>query len=100
MQISNCGYDYRHDSSYFAERPTGSMGYILMIIRSPARFDLHGQTYYLSGNNVILYHKETPQFFYAHNTEFVNDWVRFDLDADDIIFLEPLPLFNAEGEAI
>ena len=90
MKVSNCGYDYRHDSSYTAERPAGSIGYILMIIRSPARIDLDGQSHYLNGNNVILYRKETPQFFYAHNTEFVNDWVRFDLDADDIIFLETI----------
>ena len=90
MQVSSCGYDYRHDSGYFAERPTGSVGYIFMIIRSPARIDLNGQSHYLSGNNVILYHKETPQFFYAHNTEVVNDWVRFDMEAEDFAYLQKI----------
>ena len=90
MKVSNCGYDYRHESGYIAERPTGSQGYILMVIRSPARIDLNGQRHYLSGNNVILYRKETPQFYYAHNTEFVNDWVRFDMDAEDFVFLEKI----------
>ena len=90
MQISNCGYDYRHEASYTAERPHGSTGHILMIIRSPARIDLNGQVHYINGNNVIIYRKKTPQFFYAHNTEFVNDWVRFDLEEADFTFLEAI----------
>lgn len=88
MKVSNCGYDYRHEASYMAERPFGSVGHILMILRSPARILLNGEMHYTKGNSVILYRKETPQFFYANNTEFVNDWVRFDLDQEDFAFLE------------
>lgn len=88
MRVSNCGYDYRHEASYMAERPFGSTGHILMVIRSPACIRINGETYYTQGNSVVLYHKETPQFFSAHNTEFVNDWVRFDLEKEDFSFLE------------
>ena len=88
MKVSNCGYDYRHEASYMAERPFGSVGHILMVIRSPARILLNGETHFTKGNSVVLYRKETPQFFYAHNTEFVNDWVRFELEEEDYVFLE------------
>ncbi len=90
MKVSNCGYDYRHEAGYTAERPSGSIGHILMIIRSPARIVLNGQTHYTKGNCVIVYRKETPQFFYAHNAQFANDWVRFDLDEEDFDFLNKI----------
>ena len=88
MRVSNCGYDYRHEVGYTAERPFGTEGHILMIIRSPARVVLNGHVHYTKGNSVVLYRMDTPQFFYAHNTEFVNDWVRFNLDEEDYAFLE------------
>lgn len=88
MKVSNCGYDFRHDASYTAERPIGTQGHILMIIRSPARIVLNGLVHYTQGNCVVLYHMDTPQYFYAHNAEFVNDWVRFQLEEDDYTFLE------------
>ena len=92
MKISNCGYDYRHNSDYTAERPFGSSGHILLIVRSPARIILHDREYLTKGNCVVLYHKETPQFFYAHNSEFVNDWVRFDTDEADFAFFDRIGL--------
>lgn len=90
MQVSNCGYDFRHDASYTAERPVGTIGHILMIIRSPARIVLNDQVHYTKGNCVVLYRMDTPQYFYAHNAEFVNDWVRFNLDEEDYLFLESI----------
>ena len=95
MRISNCGYDFRHDASYTAERPMGTAGHILMIIRSPARIVLQDQVYYTKGNCVVLFHMNTPQYFYAHNAEFVNDWVRFHLDEEDYAFLDRIGIqFN------
>lgn len=88
MRVSNCGYDYRHEAGYTAERPTGTNGHILMIIRSPARIVLNDQVHFTNGNCVVLYHMDSPQYFYAHNKEFVNDWVRFYLDEEDADFWE------------
>ena len=90
MRVSNCGYDFRHDDGYTAERPFGTEGHILMVIRSPARIVLNGQVHYTKGNCVVLYHMHTPQYFYAHNGEFVNDWVRFTADEKDLDYLEKL----------
>lgn len=88
MRVSNCGYDYRHGTNYIAERPEGSEGHIIMIIRSPARILLNGQEHFTKGNCVVIYHMNTPQYYYANHTEFVNDWVRFILDDKDLAFWE------------
>lgn len=95
MWVSNCGYDFRHEAGYIAERPEGTEGHILMIVRSPARIILDGRTHYTRGNCIVLYHKDAPQFFYANHAEFVNDWVRFCLDEEDQAFWEKTGLqFN------
>lgn len=93
MRVSNCGYDFRHDMNYTAERPAGTEGHILMVIRSPARIVLRGQVHYTKGNCVVLYHMDSPQFYYALNTEFVNDWVRFNINDEELAFLESIGIY-------
>ena len=84
MKVNFCGYNYRHDDTFYVERPTGARDYMLLIIRSPGRILLNERSYYVERNAVILYNKGTPQYFGAHNAEYINDWVSFDLDEDDI----------------
>lgn len=88
MKVNICGYNYRHDESFFVERPKGGRDYMLLIIRSPARVILNGHEHYVARNAVILYNKGTPQYFGAHNAEYINDWVSFELDQDDLALCE------------
>lgn len=90
MKVIRSGYDYREESCFHVERPFGIGIYVLLIIRSPACINLNDQTHYLKGNNVIVYRKGSAQYFAAHNTEFVNDWVAFDLEEEDLLFLESI----------
>ena len=84
MKVNICGYNYRHDDNFYVERPKGGRDYMLLIMRSPGRIILNGRTHYIEKNAVILYNKGTPQYFGAHNTEYINDWVSFELDEDDL----------------
>lgn len=86
MKVNICGYNYRHDENFYVERPTGGRDYMLLIIRSPARIHINSHEHYVGRNAVILYSKGTPQYFGAHNAEYINDWVSFDLDDDDMAF--------------
>ncbi len=90
MKVTQSGYNYRHNAKFYRDRPDGIGDYVLLIIRSPARITLDNQTHYTKGNNVIVYRKGSPQYFAAHNEEFVNDWVQFDLDQEDLVFCESL----------
>ena len=88
MRVIQSGYNYQEKTSFNVERNSGIENYLLLIIRSPGRIILNDQTHYIKGNNVIVYRKGSPQYFAAHNTAFVNDWVQFDLDREDLIFCE------------
>lgn len=90
MKVILSGYNYRHKVSYYTERPNGIGDYVLLIIRSPARITIDNQTHYIKGNNVIVYRKGSPQYYAAHNAEFVNDWVQFDLDQEELLFYESI----------
>lgn len=90
MIFNGCGYNFRHDSSFKADRPHGAGGNICMFIRSPARITLNGQNHYVKGNTAIVYRKNSPHIYGAHNAPFVNDWVRFLSDEAEIEYLENL----------
>lgn len=90
MNLTGCGYDFRHDSSFKMNRPRGAAGNICMIIRSPARITLNGQDHYVKGNTAIVYRMNSPHIYGAHNAPFINDWVRFLADEEDFVYLEGL----------
>lgn len=90
MKVNICGYNYRHDDNFYVERPKGGRDYMLLIIRSPGRIVLNGHNHYVERNAVILYRKGTPQYFGAHNAEYINDWVSFELDEDDMALCQSI----------
>lgn len=83
VQIHNVGYNFCHDSTFRIIRPSGSGDYLLLIIKSPAVFDLHGTDTAVSPNSLIVYQKDTPQYYRAANDIFSNDWIHFDITADE-----------------
>ena len=90
MKIANCGYDYRHPKGFRINRPNGSGDYILLIVRSPASFTFEGIEYFTNGNAVIIFNKGTPQLYGSNNTEYINDWIHFECDENDVKFLKEL----------
>jgi len=90
MNIVNCGYDYHHSQGFRIHRPHGSGDYILLIVRSPAAFYFDGITHVTKGNAVVLFNKGTPQIYGSHNAEYINDWIHFECDEDDVAFLARL----------
>ncbi len=92
MKVIQSGYNYRQNVAYMAERAEGLADYLLLIIRSPAHLKISEQDYYVKGNAVILYAKGTPQYFAAHEADFVNDWVQFDMNEEDLAFCNQIEL--------
>ncbi len=83
MKINNIGYDYRHNSDFFISRPHGSGDNVLILLRSPAIFNLGGNDVKARENSFILYKEGNPQFYRADGTEFVNDWFHFSCSEDE-----------------
>ncbi len=90
MKIVNSGYDYKHSADFKITRPNGSGDYMLLVLRSPVRFWLDGAERCITGDAVILYQKGTPQLYAANGVDFVNDWVHFDADEQDVAWLRAL----------
>ncbi len=90
MKINNSGYDYRHSADFRIVRPNGSGDYMLLLVRSPARFLLEGKEQSVGENTVILYRKGTPQMYGAAGGEFVNDWIHFDAEGQEAEWLQSL----------
>ena len=83
MKIANCGYSYRHPSDFKISREKGSGDYAILVVRSKAYFILNGDRVIAEPSSAILYKKGTPQFFGAYETEYLNDWIHFDLEAEE-----------------
>ena len=92
MKIVNSGYDFRHDKDFKINRPRGSGDFILLILRSPAQFFLHGKTNICQGDSAIIFQKGTPQIYGALNCEYINDWVHFEADETDVEWMKSIGL--------
>lgn len=83
MEILSVGYDFRHGPDFKLLRPNGLNEYLLLIIRSKAVFEINENQFKLSPGSMILINKNTPHSFYADNEIFINDWIAFDLNAEE-----------------
>ena len=87
MKIVNAGYEYRHPSDFVIDRPYGSGDYMLLIIRSESFATLNGERCVLPQNSVIIYEKGKEQLYGANGSEYVNDWLHFELDEGEEEFI-------------
>ncbi|MDE6591617.1 MAG: AraC family transcriptional regulator [Oscillospiraceae bacterium] len=90
MKINKIGFNYTYDNDFFVSRPNGSGDYLLILLKSPAIFNIGGIEIKARENSVILYKKGTPQFYRAHGAEFVCDWFHFSCSEDEIGELQSL----------
>lgn len=90
MQFHKSGYDHQHDRDFRIERPDGSGDYLLLLIRTPGLFRIHGVEYRTSPNTILLYKKGTPQFYYACEALYSDDWLHFHMEPSDLEFVSEL----------
>ena len=95
MKIVKVGYEYRHPSDFVIDRPCGSGDYMLLIIRSESFATLNGERCLLPQNSVIIYEKGKQQLYGANGSEYVNDWLHFELEEGEEEFILSLGIsFN------
>ena len=92
MRIVNCGYNYRHPGDFSICRPDGTGDCIFLVVRSSAYFLFEGKRQLTEGNAVVLLRKGTPQLYGGVGKEFVNDWVHFEANDEDIKWINSLGL--------
>ena len=105
MIINNVGYDHRHDSDFFIDRPNGSGDNLLLILKTDAIFTLNGTEVFVPKKSFFLYPKGMPQYYRClPQHSFANDWIHFQLEDGEeaqlrekqIPFAVPVPLDHTE----
>lgn len=86
MHILNIGYNSIHDRSFHTNRPDGTQGYLLIVLKSSAVFELYGKKNIAESNSIVIYDKHTPHCYYATQDIFIMDWIHFDTDYDTEFF--------------
>lgn len=78
MILHNVGYDHKHDSDFFIDRPGGTGDYLLLILKTDAIFTLDGNDVYVPKQSFFLYPKDMPQYYRCMPQQtFENDWMHF-----------------------
>ena len=82
MKINRIGVNYTHNNSFMLQRPGGSEDYLLLLVKTPAIFQLQGKEITTPKNTVILFNKNTPQFYTACQGSYANDFIHFDTEGE------------------
>ncbi len=95
MQINATGHHHEHEDSFIIERPNGSGDYLLLLVFSPSQMICNKEKITTSGNYAILYSKDTPQFYGANGSRYIDDWIHFDMTDKEVRLIEGLGIsFN------
>ncbi len=93
MKVINIGYKTEHDDKFLVSRQNGSGDYILLFVRTNGIFVLNNKEVYTKPNSAIIFKKGTPQIYKAvKGNKYVDDWVHFEMDEEDIQFFQYLKL--------
>ncbi len=98
--VLNGGCNARHPSSFFMSRPKGLHHYVLLIIKSPANFNIHGKCFVTKPGSAVLIDRNTPYQYHNPDGDYTDDWLHLDCNDDEcfrssgIIFNEIITLRN------
>lgn len=86
MKIHAMGTGYRHESDFHIVRPNGSGDNLLVIFKTPAFAAADGNRVDVPADTAILYRKNAPQDYGACGVEYINHWIHFECDENDVFF--------------
>lgn len=92
MKMIDIGYHHKHDASFVNDRHDGTDYWLLLIVKTPAVFINDRKEIHTKGNSFIIYTPQCPIYHKADNVEYINDWMLFDADKDDIQLINQLKI--------
>lgn len=92
MKIVNAGYNYVHRSDFLIDRPNGSNDYIFLVIRTPWYYVLNEIRSEVANPSIFIFKKGTPQYYGALADKYINDWIHFELNEEDLDFFSALKI--------
>lgn len=95
MRMDDVGYNHRHGSDFYIDRPGGAGDWLMLIVKSPAIFRIDGKMINTPANTFVLFTPEFPQYYHSDSEEYYDDWMHFGPDEDEIKLMKELDIpFN------
>lgn len=80
------GIGYKHDRDFHIMRPQGSGDNLLVVFKTRAAVTLGGTRQIVPADTAVVYRKSTPQDYGAAGEEYINHWIHFECDENDVFF--------------
>ncbi len=95
LRIYALGWHWEHTADFEKLRPDGIHGMQIILVQSKARIGMGDKLYQVEPNTAFVVESCFPHSLYADGEPYTDDWIRFDLENDDIQFLNELGItFN------
>lgn len=92
MKCLCAGYHHRHDERFVIDRPDGSGDWLMLIINTPAVFRINGEEIHAKAGSYIIYSLGTPLYYSADKGEYIDDWLHFFPDEEDMRLISELSI--------
>ena len=92
MRLHKAGLSHRHANDFSICRHNGSGDWLLLVIKSPARFTVGGREYDVEPHSLILHPEGSPQVYGARACEYCDDWMHFEPEDTDILRIKALEI--------
>ncbi len=78
----------RHSSDFIMQRPNGLPYYLLLIIKTDSEITVDGNHHHCKPDSALLIRPNTPYSYHNPNGEYIDDWLHFNCQPEDIADLE------------
>ena len=105
IKVGSIGYNFDHDKNFYMDKPLGPGAYLLLFVKTDAKFIINRKAFYVKENSYILFNPTTPCSYKPAKDLYIDDWFFFNMDEADkdyllnlgIIFDEPVELKSVEN---
>lgn len=92
MKIGTIGYNHSHDSEFVFDRPNGIGCPLLLLIKTPAFFEIDGVRHIVRENSFIFFSGKVPCKYGSLSDIYTDDWVFFEITPKDEKFFAELEI--------
>ncbi|MGN0637379.1 MAG: helix-turn-helix domain-containing protein [Huintestinicola sp.] len=106
MKLGTIGYNYSHDSDFVMNRPNGPGCWLMLIVKTPAQFEVNGKSYTVRENSFVIISPDAPCRYCAAGDRYTDDWIYFSADEETVRRFDELgipinePVYLGDTESV
>ena len=95
MNLIGVGYESIHDEEFALKRPNGYGNFLLLLMKTESFHVIRNEQIIVPSGSIILYDEHTSQHYGANGKQYIDDWIHFSMNEDDLAFVNNLNIpFN------